>query len=228
FGGIGGTGGTEYSGGGGTVYGSDQLIPLFGGSGGGRGTDNYEGAYGYGGPGAGALQVTTPGDITVHPGGAIIAGGFGGILSSPGGAGGGGGSGGGILLEAHVICVFAGGIVAANGGGGSSGALINYDPPPPPDEYWGNYGTPGTASLDPAPGGESPVAGACAGGSGNSADLIDGAAAAHCPEVNGGGGGGGAGRIRFNAMTHAIAPGTTSPSMSAAPTTATTGEPMVR
>ncbi len=211
FGGSGGKGGTVAGGTGGGTYGSEFLTPIYGGSGGGSGR-------GDGGCGGGALQISTPGAIVVTPSGVIEAGGWGGF-SPPmtGGGGGGGGSGGGILLEARTIDLQAGGIVAANGGGGGSGAWYMS----PPDA--GN-GERGQSATRPAAGGPDLGEGSCAGGNGNSAEAMDGAAI-ECAETNGGGGGGGAGRIRLNAMVHAIAAGTTSPSVDASPTTATKGEP---
>ena len=211
FGGGGGAGGTGVGGAGGGTYGNEFLTPIYGGSGGGSGR-------GDGGCGGGALQISTPAAIVVAPSGVIEAGGWGGF-SPPmtGGGGGGGGSGGGILLEAHTIDLQAGGIVAANGGGGGSGAFMFS----PSEEGNGERGQPSTR---PAAGGLDLGEGSCAGGNGNSAEAMDGATV-ECGESNGGGGGGGAGRIRLNAMVHAIASGTTSPSIEAMPTTATKGEP---
>jgi hypothetical protein len=217
FGGVGGNGGTTIGGGSGTVYGNDILVPLLGGSGGGHGADNGDPLRrGWGGPSGGALQISTPGFLTVAPGGIVEASGWGGFGGIPGAAGGGGGSGGGILIEAHTITVSAGGFIAANGGGGGSGG-----------DYYssstGEDGERGHTGPDAAQGGTAPAAGACAGGDGNSAAQIDGESIT-CTGGNGGGGGGGAGRIRLNALFLAVDPNAVSPFLTASPTTTTTGD----
>ncbi len=224
FGGPGGAGaaGVYYSsvaagGAGGEPYGRPELVPLFGGSGGGLGAGNT-GSYGYGGPAGGALQVSTPASIAIQPGAAVEACGWGGIGARPGGAGGGAGSGGGILLEAHTLTLAAGCVVAANGGGGGSSGQWSMT--------YGNSGEKGIVGLEPAPGGEAPTDAACAGGMGNSAVDVAGLTAP-CEGVDGGGGGAGAGRIRLNAAVHVVDANTTSPSLSAMPTSTTMGDPMV-
>jgi hypothetical protein len=86
---------------GGSVYGSEALSPLLGGSGGG----------GDGGAGGGALQLVAGVEIQVGITGVVDAGGGGGRNG-----GGGGGSGGSLLLEAPSVSIE--GVLAANGGGG--------------------------------------------------------------------------------------------------------------
>jgi hypothetical protein len=106
---------------GGETYGSETLVPLLGGSGGGHN----------GGAGGGALQVVAGSEIQVGLTGSLEAGGGGGKNG-----GGGGGSGGAILLEAPSVKVE--GMIAANGGGGGA-------------SQGGNGGKDATANDTPAP-----------------------------------------------------------------------------
>ncbi len=130
LGAAGGAGGAGNTTAGGTVTaelsacsGAD-LVPLEGGSGGGRGSTNpVTGGIvaAIGGGGGGAVQITSFVSITVSGATAdLYAGGAGGdgIASDEGG--GGAGAGGGILLEAPTVAI-SGGHVTANGGGGGSG-----------------------------------------------------------------------------------------------------------
>lgn len=102
YGNGGGFGTVGLGGAGGNVYGSADLVPLIGGSGGAAGS-NY--GYGWGGAGGGAILIVSTGTITLN--GTIIANGsqseanVGGI--GQGGGIGGGGSGGGIRLVADVL-----------------------------------------------------------------------------------------------------------------------------
>jgi hypothetical protein len=216
-GGMGGTGGVFHGGDGGPTYGSFRLVPLQGGSGGGMGASNVDG-YGYGGPGGGAIQISTPAVISILPGGAVESGGWGGWGGDGGvnygGGGGGGGSGGAILLEGGTIQVSPGGIVAANGGAGGGGGYAWMSP--------GTNGERGDADLGPAFGGRG-VYLACNGGNGSSAGDIDGEDIECVDGTDSGGGGGGSGWIRLNALVHSLAPETTSPALDAAPTATTTG-----
>jgi hypothetical protein len=110
---------------GGSVYGTQNLIPLVGGSVGGT-SDNFGG-----GVGGGALQITSGNSITVTAGGSILAGGAG---PGHGSGGSGAGSGGAILLEAPSVAIA--GNLSANGGGASdntdngNNATINASPAP--------------------------------------------------------------------------------------------------
>jgi len=207
FGGSGGSGGTSWGGSGGATYGNPELIPLYGGSGGGSGADNYYA--GYGGPSGGAVQISAKGDFRITSGGVITANGWGGSGASYGGGGGGGGSGGGVLIEAKSVTIESGGIITANGGGGGGGSS-------------GSDGERGREDLNPANGGRGGDYG-CDGSPGNSSTEINGASNS-CSDYNGGGGGGGAGRIRLNSLIFEIQSGAIiSPSLSASPTSSTTG-----
>jgi hypothetical protein len=172
---VGGNGGNDYSeltgGAGGDRYGTASIVPLQGGSSGGRSRQDECPTSSKRGEGGGALQLVAGTSITVN--GSISAPGGGGCEETTWG-GSGGGSGGAILLEAPAITL--NGIVAANGGGG--GAVFP--------------GHDATASAKPAPGGVckgSGAAGALPAESGSDAGL-------DCDTSQGGGGA--AGWIRFN------------------------------
>lgn len=146
-----------------------SLVPLTGGSGGGRGYGSYIGYHG--GGGGGAVQITSYTKIDIN----------GGIIGAPGAGGdeygGGGGSGGAILLEAPVISL-NNAILAANGGGGG-------------DDDSGGGGEYGRLDEQPASGD------CCTGGDGGS--LIADAQPGTTYSSRGGGGGGGAvGIIHLN------------------------------
>ncbi len=204
FGGVGGNSGPGTLGGdGGSTYGSANLIPLWGGSGGGNGAD----APGYGGPGGGACEIVSLVSITIASTGGVDAAGHGGEGGAARGGGGGGGAGGGLLLESPIITI--NGMVAANGGGGGSGA---YSP-----STAGVDGERGILGITAAAGGVVTGSGesGCNGGDGNSATTIDGANnVCETSDDDGGGGGAGAGRIRINAMTRTMAADTLSPAIS--------------
>ena len=192
FGGLGANGGDYRGGSGGTPYGSEDLVPLYAGSGGGGGADDDGGRGGHGG---GAMQLAAAQTILVETSGVINAGGGGGqgglgpFTSSDVGAGGGGGSGGAILLEAPAVTIL--GRVGANGGGGGQGA--------PCIGCLSISGTAGSPLVVPAPGSEVDDHG---GGGGHGSDAL-GRAQAGVSWNNAGGGGGGAGRIRINTRTGA-------------------------
>jgi len=150
------------------------LVPLMGGSGGGRGGGS---GGGMGGGGGGALQITAFGSITISASGQLNAAGAGGEGDE--GGGGGGGSGGAILLESRRIQIQ--GTVAANGGGGGGGGASSSD---------GQTGLCGTAQ---APGGGAASHKGGEGGSHAGAARRGGSASSDT-----GGGGGGMGHIRFN------------------------------
>ncbi|HEY8207341.1 MAG TPA: hypothetical protein VIG99_07670 [Myxococcaceae bacterium] len=179
--GVGGKGGNDTAtpttgAAGGPTYGTQDLIPLRGGSSGGK-QGNHSGA------GGGALQLVASGTLNITADAAINMGGLGG-----GWFGNGGGSGGAVLIEGDTVTIA--GKIAANGGGGGGGA--------PPG---GGDGDNGTADLTAAAGGAG-GAGGSPGGAGSAGATIDGAAVA---SISGqpGGGGGGAGRIRINSRTGA-------------------------
>ncbi|MFH1436362.1 MAG: hypothetical protein ABIJ56_11645 [Pseudomonadota bacterium] len=217
FGGGGGNGGgytAGLRGAGGGGYGTIELIPLIGGSGGGMGGGT--GAGRWGGRSGGAVQIVSAATITVDPGGYVDAGGCGGVASGSyenAEAGGGGGSGGGILLEALTIEIVGG--VTANGGGGAAGGT-SYGS----SSLNGEHGQ--VASSTAAAGGTATSSYACDGGDGNGGGGNAGSNAPTCDEsvddYNGGGGGGGGGRIRLNAMERDIT-GLLCPAMTASSTT---------
>jgi hypothetical protein len=105
---------------GGRPYGTENLIPLLGGSSGGMGD-----AAGTNGPhGGGAIQIVSGSSIVLSETAIINMGGAPGV--NAGDRGGGGGSGGGILLEAPIVTVR--GVLAANGASGSGGYLSGPQP----------------------------------------------------------------------------------------------------
>ncbi len=167
---------------GGSSYGIATITPLVGGSSGGAGDPGGPGG------GGGAIQLVAGTSISVQPGGVIHVGGggggFGGAATSEQEASG-GGSGGSILLESAAVNLA--GVLAANGGGGGGGTSTN-EP----------SGHDGTASGDPAPGGNSEVS---PGGDGAAFLLVDGSGGTGSPNNSAGGGGGGAGRMRFNSAS---------------------------
>ena len=172
----------------GPVYGDADLVPLYGGSGGGAGADEIAA----GGDGGGAIQISAGGTLTVNADGVIDASGEGGYGARRGG-GGGGGAGGGVLLEAAAISI-AGSVGAPGGGGGGgrdnwgderAGHGSRWDPP---DEL---RGLPG-GGRGPVYGGTGGLGSSEAGGNGENGQTK------HDPNGAGGGGGGGAGRIRLN------------------------------
>jgi hypothetical protein len=102
-----------------------QGMPLQVGAGGGAGADRamWGGPQTYGrgpgGPGGGAVMITTPGDLTVA--GTISAVGGAGVASNDGG-GGGGGAGGSVWLQVGgALTVAAAGVVTVAGGAGGIG-----------------------------------------------------------------------------------------------------------
>jgi hypothetical protein len=167
-------GGTGPSGG--AVYGTNDLVPLVGGSSG--GSTDYATPKNHGG---GAIELVSGTRVTVSLPGVINMGG-GADTGSATGAGEpriGGGSGGGILLEAPNVVVQ--GVLAANGASGSG--------------Y--NVGQPGQASAQPA---VTPLGISVKGGDGSGGAKTNGqdGMIVDAVRVGGGGGGGGAGRIRVN------------------------------
>jgi hypothetical protein len=195
--GMGGQGGTSTGPvpGGGSPYGTANLIPLVAGSNG--GTSNG------GGAGGGAIQIVAGQSITIGPGAHIDAGGQGGTTPTGSTVSCGGGSGGAILLEAPTVVVQ--GTLAANGGGGAGYVGIGAD---------------GNASDQPALGGvdtNSVDGGTAVGGIGSAGMTVNGGnGGPYDPGIyggsSGGGGGGGAGWIRINAANASIT-GTVSPAL---------------
>jgi hypothetical protein len=171
FCGKGGKGGSASGAPGGVAYGSEELVPLLGGSSGGNGATG-----GVGGAGGGAVQVIAGSKLTLSATGVIHVGGAGG-----GWNGGGGGSGGAILLEANEISIA--GTLAANGGGGGEG-----------DGVAGDSGLSASPDAVPAPSGHGTTTTDDDGGEGSAASTVDGSPGGSLS----GGGGGGAGRIRLN------------------------------
>lgn len=187
---VGGTGGGGPAGSSIASCAPETLIPLVGGSGGGRGHNQTP--IGLGGGGGGAFQLVSLTSIDVSGVDAVIdAGGEGGDGISDGSSngGGGGGSGGAILLEAPSVTVDAAATITANGGGGGAGNAAN-------------NGGDGRFSATPAPGGLASDGTATSlgagghGGTGSGAGLTPGNGVGGGD--GGGGGGGAAGRIRVN------------------------------
>lgn len=102
---------------GGTPYGTNQILPLIGGSGGGGGAGGATFAGSGGGGGGGALLIASSGTVNVT--GTVNANGGSGGASGGSGAGapGGGGSGGAIRILATTIA--GGGTISAVGGSSS-------------------------------------------------------------------------------------------------------------
>jgi hypothetical protein len=202
-----GTGTSAYHGGdAGAVCGSDALVPLVGGSGGGHagGTDGSGiggGGGGDGGGGGGALQITALARLEIAQAAVIDAGGGGGGKTRDNdGGGGGGGSGGAVLLESLDVVIA--GAVVANGGGGGTGTGGD-----------GNRnGRPGQRSIAAAPGGD----GTSGIGGAGAADAVQPIAGGPTFD-GGGGGGGGVGRIRINSVTLSATGAVVSPAASTAP-----------
>jgi hypothetical protein len=192
--GIGGTGGTKLvgasvGGAGGAMYSNAALVPLRGGSAGGK-VSNHSGA------GGGAVQLVAAGTLEIGSTGVVDMGGAGG-----GWLGNGGGSGGAILLEAPMVSVL--GVLAVNGAGGGGGAAAG-----------GQDGASAAGSATPALGGAGGAAGGM-GGAGSGGAMLNGAPGMDGNPA--GGGGGGAGWIRINTMTGtASLTGTLSPSAGSA------------
>jgi hypothetical protein len=185
FGAVGAAGGDVVQGDGsggdaGSMCGTDDLVPLVGGSGGGHGGNG-----GNGGGGGGAVQITSFGQIIVS--GQIRAAGAGGNGGNGGDGAGGGGAGGGILLEAPTLTLSPGSIMAANGGGGGAG-------------NGGGDGQDGLLSNVGAPGGMGGFVGG-AGGALSSGAVPGGRGMNAGPADGTGGGGGGVGRVRQNFAT---------------------------
>ena len=174
---------------GGPVWGTAAIVPLKGGSSGGKREIGSAGA------GGGAVQIVSAQSINVYKLGSISMPGNGGRAN----AGHGAGSGGAILLEAPVISIA--GVLAVNGGGGG-GADLHAN------------GLAGFASDLPASGGVTDNA--ANGGAGSAAEVIKGGDGDDFKILtSGGGGGGGAGWIRINTSDGtADITGIISPSMS--------------
>lgn len=189
FCGLGGLGGGSASGAigaHGASYGTPTLIPLIGGSSGGRGFSDS-------GAGGGAVQVVAGTSIDVTATGVIHVGGAGGGWGSAGG-----GSGGAILLEAPDVTIA--GILAANGGGGGGGTAN------------GHNGTNASGDANFAPGGTG-SASTDSGGNGAAANKINGSPGGTTGGA--GGGGAGRIRINTSSGAATIS-GTVSPSLTTA------------
>jgi hypothetical protein len=197
WGGPGGEGGPGASASGGVVKSvkdNPTLVPLRGGSGGGRGgrVDGSSIDAGRGGGGGGAVQIVAGSSITIGSSGGINVGGAGGGASNtyvPCG-GGGGGAGGAILLEAPTVLLKAGAVLAANGGGGGGGAGSKGGS--------ATSGATGALGVDPAAGGQPGPSGAKGG---RGAAKGNAASSGSTGKVAGGGGGGGLGYLRLNSRS---------------------------
>lgn len=203
-GGLGGNGGLQEGSTSGVatlVVGTTENVPLFGGSGGGRGGRAV--GSGLGGGGGGAVQISARGELRVGANAAINVSGAAGVGGTNDYGGGGGGAAGAILLEGRAVLVD--GTMAANGGGGGAGANQNNQ---------GLDGTHGGGGATPSPGGVGNGEGT-SGGPGASVDSMVGG-----PGIAGlgntGGGGGGSGRIYFRSREAAIMTGIVSPTMALA------------
>jgi hypothetical protein len=197
---------------GGSSYGNRQLVPLIGGSAGGRGGVTSQictvgcPTPARGGGGGGALQLVACKSLHLGAGAQVRAvggggeGGFAaplaGVVTTAGG-GGGGGSGGAILVESpRVVIAIAAFFAATGGGGGGGGGLDDGD-----DGGDGDDGHDSRPALGGSPGAQASGRGGAGGTRDADATLgalpLDGFA----PQANGhgaGGGGGAAGRIRIN------------------------------
>jgi hypothetical protein len=187
YGGPGGNGGGDSAirGTGGSSYGTEELVPLVAGSGGGDGGGVAGGRHG--GRSGGAVQIVSGDTLTLGATGWIDAGGCGGTGAEDFEGGGGGGAGGGILIEAPELVLA--GAVTSNGGGGAGGG----GPVEPTNGEDSRFGT-DTAAAGGAPGNWG-----CEGGNGSDGGSYGGYNAPNCSGAyNFGGGGGGAGIIRIN------------------------------
>lgn len=169
--------GSTYPGGtGGAAGGSETLVPLRGGCAGGSSSDEFGPYLEFGGPGGGALQLTSNTNIVVN--GVIDVRGQTGASEEYGQMEGyavfGGGAGGGILLEAPLVQLETNAKLLATGGNG-------WSCPNPTNRcgYGGNGASPGVAST---PGED---IGTCT----------------NTTHTYSGGGGGGLGRLRVNTKT---------------------------
>lgn len=202
---AGGDGGNSSNGMGGGASSDVMLAQLVGGSAGGSAqTDCGSERPGAGG---GAVQIYAASELILTAAGRINAGGGGGGAGQncPGQytAGMGGGSGGSIYLQTPRLT--SAGVIAANGGGGGGGASGNS----------GGRGDDGGASTTAADGGGSGGSPYGASGGRGGADSAPARGGSNNDGwSNGGGGGGAAGRIVVR--TRAGAPGTTSPTATAA------------
>jgi hypothetical protein len=186
--GVGGKGGGADGSLGGKTYGSEDLVPLLGGSSGGNAGTQA-------GAGGGAVQVVAGGHLTISATAVIHVGGGEGSWNSSGA-----GSGGAILLEGKQVTVL--GTLAANGGGGGEGGTFGDDGfRASPDDVAAPGGYTGTEAKEND------------GGNGSAAAEIDGLPGGTLS----GGGGGGAGRIRINSASgSAITSGVFSPALETA------------
>jgi hypothetical protein len=201
YGAAGGKGGPGYDanatgGAAGKTYGSEDLVPLAGGSpGGGILADHVLTS------GGGALQIVACRSFALREGGVVSANGQGG----PGGTivldagnnfavgGDGGGSGGAILVESPRMYLAA--AITANGGGGGGGAGQATG------STHGTRGEDGREDDVAAAGGEPAANNAGQGGGGGALSVAEGGSGGGVTAqglFSGGGGGGGVGRIRLN------------------------------
>jgi hypothetical protein len=192
FCGLGGQGGVE-QGTGATpyaqapAYGSAELIPLVGGSAGGKGVGGFGVGATSASHGGGAVQLVAGTSIQIAAGAFVSAPGSGGMqggLAADQEAAG-AGSGGAILIEAPIVTVA--GVLATNGGGGGGGAGGAAN--------GGQSGEPGHDSD------ANPASGGSGGGAGGAGDQAGGGSAMASASFTAPGGGGGAGRIRINTTT---------------------------
>jgi hypothetical protein len=206
-GGLGGSGGsganegmTSVGGAGGNSV-TTNLSPLVGGASGGSGSSN---AGANGGPGGGAIQISSYTTIAIT--GTVAAAGATGHGGDPAAGGGGGGSGGGILLEAASITLgttMSPPSITVAGGGGGAAACYPAGGGPGTDGFYAGVGM--------AAGGTPPCTGAHDGGAGGGANAPNGANSMNGGGTNGSGGGGGAGIIVFRTPTNMVPMGTTDP-----------------
>jgi hypothetical protein len=170
----------------GTTIGSSMLSPLRAGCRGGSGGRlNSTGASAAGGPGGGALQISTNAKITLT--GIVDAAGRGGVgAPTARTGGGGGGSGGAILLEGPEVQLNLASRVCADGGAGGEGGGASVD---------GNTGNAGACSG--IGGAQSPNTSGSVGGDGGDGGylLARSGGNGQSSGSSGGGGGGGGGAV---------------------------------
>lgn len=196
FGTAGARGGGAGFGDGGLAGTNSLLQPLTGGCLGGRGHDSSSRYEAPGGPGGGAVQLSSSGVLTVtgtiSTSGGGGQGGFMGAMDHNGG--GGGGSGGAILLEGQQLSLAASARLTCNGGAGGGGREDGL--------AIGVTGQGGSlTTTTPAIGGQGGTPPAGDGGSGAAGLLVASPGVAGVGIIGSGGGGAGLGVIRLNGVS---------------------------
>jgi hypothetical protein len=179
-----------------TACSGTSLIPLQGGSGGGRSSGTVSFGNEVGGGGGGAVQITALVNISIGATGELYAAGAGGAGSADDYGGGGGGAGGAILLESPTITITSSARLTANGGGGGSGREANRGENGSRGAVRASGGTGSGTNGDEGRGGLGSIGAAANQVATQGNGSIDGT----------GGGGGGAGIIRLNTVAPLLVP----------------------